>query len=864
MVMRFRPLWTAAVVSVAVSFLWAAPKQAYAPHELLVRFKSPLSTSEQVISAASFSSLPGDAARTLRAVGAIQAIPLQAVPKPGLSSLSAASVNAFEPLTRTYRVTLPPDIDIAAAQARLASDPAVELAEPNNVMHFSVAPNDTSYTSQWGLNNIGQSGSQDFFDPATGVAGADVDAELAWNATTGSSSMIVAIIDSGIDMTHPDLAANISTNPQPRDFADGDTDPSDDCGPEQGHGTHVAGIIGAIGNNGVGVAGLNWNVKLLPLKVAKSDGTCTILTSDIVSAINYAAGQGAKVINMSLGGPDSASLHTACDAAKVAGVVLVAAAGNDGTSSTTNAYPGAYPSVIGVAATNRRDQRASFSNFGSWVSMAAPGVAILSTWERSSGVSYQYESGTSMASPMVAGIAALVRSEYPSLDPDQVKTRLAASCEDIGDTQIGAGRINAARALLDLTSISPIVANAGNTTAFTIQGLAFQSGMTVKLIRPGTTVNATNLNVAAQNQATCDFNVPSASTGIYDAEIVIGQTVVTLPNAVTIVGLDVTSMSPSFAPTGTTVSGAAIGGHNFGNSISFSLQKSGQTSIPASNLVINSPTSAAADFDLTGAAGGRWDLVVTSGSFTNSLSKAFAVTTALYQVVTPSVASASQFTFSTTPGNIILNWPANATSSPINIDVDMAPTLPPVDPNVDPYKATGIGVDLQQVGFTPTFPVSYTLTLPFTIASVPDPSKLDALTIAYFNTRTNRWEPIKNVTVDVAAHTVTGSANHFSAFQIVQHIPSNNLDKVVAYPNPFRPDRGHDRIVFDFLEAGSSVKIFDVTGQLVRELHDDDGDGRIDWIGVTNSDGEKIASGIYYYLATSGGSTKKGRLAVVR
>src|SRR5581483_9710233 len=281
--------------------------------------------------------------------------------------------------------------------------------------------------------------------------------------------------------------------------------------------------------------------------------SCTILTSDIVTAINYAAGAGAKVINMSLGGPDSASLHTACDAAKTAGVVVVAAAGNDGTSNTTNAYPGAYPSVIGVAATNRRDQRASFSNFGSWVSMAAPGVAVLSTWPHLTGVSYQYESGTSMASPMVAGIAALVRTVFPSLTPDQVQSRLAASCEDIGDTQIGAGRVNAALALLDITSISPIVANAGNNTSFTVHGIAFQNGMTIRLVNPNASVDATNVSVSAQNTATCDFDVPVQSTGVYDAEIIIGRTIVTLPNAVTVLGLDVASISPTFAPTNTTV-----------------------------------------------------------------------------------------------------------------------------------------------------------------------------------------------------------------------------------------------------------------------------------------------------------------------
>lgn len=852
----------------------------YAPSEVLVRFRLSVAASSMAMGAASVGTLPRSAADALQSVGALQIRPLGVVSS-HVAGLSAASLNGFEPLSRTYRVSLPPGADVQAAIQRLQANAAVEIAEPNARMSFSRVPNDPIYSEQWAFKNTGQVGAKDAYDPATGLAGHDMDSELAWDATTGNASVIVAVIDSGIDYSHPDLATNVWTNlgeipgnhidddnngfvddVRGWDFASWDNNPADDCGSPslgEGHGTHVSGIIAAVGNNGTGVSGNAWTAKVMPLKVAATG--CDLFTSDVVNAIQYATNQGAKVINMSLGGGDTVAFHTAVDAAKAAGVTVVAAAGNQGDS--TPIYPAAYPSVIGVAATDRRDSRASFSAFGSWVSLAAPGVAIRSTYPTADG-SYAYLSGTSMASPMVAGVAALVLSQYPGLTPDQVKARLTNSCEDVSATNVGAGRINAARALLNLATVSPLITTAGINTTFTLTGTAFESGMSVRLSRAGSTsISATSVVVANHQSATCQFNIPYTSSGTWNVEVVAGKTVVTASATIFVEGIELTGAAPSVWP-GTGMAGPIIlSGRNFGSNLSAYIRHAGQQ-ITASSITVLTSTSAQVSFDVTGAAGGRWDVVISSSGAESVLSRGLAVTTGLYQVVSPPVSSASQYLVSVPQGSIQLDWPASASASPVNIDIDAAPTFPTLERSRDPYVATGIGVALEVVGGQSLFDRSFRLTIPYRSIDLQDARNEEALTLAYYNTTTRRWQPISDVTVNEGVRAVSGSAAHFSYFQLVQHVPENNLDKVIAYPSPFRPDLGHDRIIFDFLTAGARVKIFDLAGHLVTELSDDDGDGRIDWVGVTNQSGEKIASGVYYYVATAGRSTRTGRLAVVR
>ncbi len=296
----------------------------------------------------------------------------------------------------------------------------VEFAEPDYIATAFLVPNDPGYANQWALPKI--------------------QAPQAWDLTTGSSAVRIAILDTGIDQDHEDLKAKIVAN---RNFTTSKT--VDD---RYGHGTHVAGIAAAITHNGRGVAGVGFNTSLMNVKVLGDNGSGQY--SWIANGIIWAADNGAHVINMSLGGSSTSStLESAVKYAWNKGVVLVAAAGNNNTSSPS--YPAYYAECIAVAATDQNDAKASFSNYGSWVDIAAPGVSIYSTLpnhpNRIGVRNYGSLSGTSMAAPHVAGVAALVKARYPSWTHSQIRDRLLASVDPTTGFSPALGRINAYEAV---------------------------------------------------------------------------------------------------------------------------------------------------------------------------------------------------------------------------------------------------------------------------------------------------------------------------------------------------------------------------------------------------------------------------------
>jgi subtilisin family serine protease len=354
--------------------------------------------------------------------------------------------------------------DVDAAIATLSKDPRVRYAEPNSVITIDSLPNDPSFGNTWGLNNTGQTIN---FSP--GTPDADIDAPEAWNVTTGSANVTVAVIDTGVDWTHPDLSSQIWINPGENcsgcrndgidndhngfvddwhgwDFANNDNNPTDD----HGHGTHVAGTIGAAGNNGIGVAGVNWNVRIMPVKFLNAQGSGT--DANAVSAVLYAAQNGANVMNNSWA--DDVYSQALADAISVAdqhNSLFVAAAGNDASDNDSSpTYPASYemPNVVAVAATDNTDNLAYFSNIGRRsVDLGAPGVDIYSTWP---GGAYQYLSGTSMATPHVAGAAALAKAAFPSASAVGLKALLLGSVDPkpaLANTTSSGGRLNVGNAV---------------------------------------------------------------------------------------------------------------------------------------------------------------------------------------------------------------------------------------------------------------------------------------------------------------------------------------------------------------------------------------------------------------------------------
>ena len=329
----------------------------------------------------------------------------------------------------------------AHAIQALRRDGRVRYAEPNFLLRASAhsgTPDDPAFHELWGLENFGQT-----VNGIPGTADADIDATEAWEVTTGDPGVVVAVIDTGIDYSHPDLAASIWLNPGETcagcrtdrvdndgngfvddvrgwDFANEDADPFDD----HGHGTHVAGTIGARGNNGIGVAGVNWAVRLMPLKFLGADGSGT--SADAIRALLYAVDEGAVVSNNSYGGDGfSQAFADAIAYADAHGSLFVAAAGNSlSNNDVTPTYPASFdfPNVITVAATDGADRKAWFSNYGRQsVELGAPGDNIYSTVP---GSRYDYLSGTSMASPHVAGAAALAKAAFPAASDVGIKALL--------------------------------------------------------------------------------------------------------------------------------------------------------------------------------------------------------------------------------------------------------------------------------------------------------------------------------------------------------------------------------------------------------------------------------------------------------
>lgn len=353
------------------------------------------------------------------------ASPLQA--EALIRSTGARPLEQLKPLL-VYRVGVAAD-DAGRVIAVLRQHPdLVRAAEPEGEQQAEVVPNDPLYRAfQWNLRRIG--------------------AEQAWDLRPSATDVIVGVLDTGVDLSHPDLRANLLVD-QGYDFLDDTPNPQDD----ESHGTAVAGIIGALGNNQQGVTGIAWHVKLLPIKALNAQGRGP--DSAMVKAILYAADTGARVINISsTGARYSAALETAVEYAQDKGALVVAAAGNTGDADNAVNYPAAFDGVLAVAAIDDHDQLASFSQRQPYVALAAPGVDVASTaWAGAGRGAYASQSGTSIAAPHVSGAAALLWALRPDLSAGDIANALRTSADHIAspDAGYGSGILNVARAVASL------------------------------------------------------------------------------------------------------------------------------------------------------------------------------------------------------------------------------------------------------------------------------------------------------------------------------------------------------------------------------------------------------------------------------
>jgi hypothetical protein len=361
-------------------------------------------------------------------------------------------------LSRIIIINYSSDVDPFYLSSKISGSFEIEWAEPKFVYELDYTPNDPSYSSQYALSKIS--------------------AALAWDINKGDTSVVIGIVDTGVDWDHPDLAANIWTNWNeiPNNGIDDDnngyiddirgwdfgglsgTPDNNPMEDQPDHGTHVAGIASAVTDNGIGVASIGFNCKLMPVKTTRNDsrGSNGPYVIYGYEGIVYAADNGAKVINCSWGGTGFSLLgQETINYATAQGSLVVAAAGN--SNSTNNHYPSSYKGVLSVVSTTSTDTKSSFSNYGYTVDVSAPGSSIYNTWQNDT---YATLSGTSMASPLTAGLAALVFSQFPSYNAEQVGEQIRVNCDDIYNVNpsfqylLGSGRINAFKSLNSTNSKS--------------------------------------------------------------------------------------------------------------------------------------------------------------------------------------------------------------------------------------------------------------------------------------------------------------------------------------------------------------------------------------------------------------------------
>ncbi|HVF52628.1 MAG TPA: S8 family serine peptidase [Actinomycetota bacterium] len=344
-----------------------------------------------------------------------------------IHELTGATVTAAIPEISVERVTASP-----AAQSIYLARPEVHWVEPEFDVRILDAPSDPLLHLQWTFDKL--------------------NVRKGWRHEAGvNNPVVVAVADTGIDQTHPDLGGRLQPGINFYDLQ------AEEARDNHGHGTHIAGVIAANSDNQLGITGMSWGAKVMPLKVCDKKGGCDGV--QIAAAIVYAAVSGAKVVNLSLGGAGTecpALFQVAGTFARERGVVLVAASGNSGDGDNPIIYPAACEGFFGVGATDVNDDIAEFSSYGSWVDVSAPGVAVMSTLppqlsRKQLIPGYGLASGTSMAAPHVAALAALLFSQHPEWTPDEVETRIEESSVDLGpagrDDRFGAGRIDVGRAL---------------------------------------------------------------------------------------------------------------------------------------------------------------------------------------------------------------------------------------------------------------------------------------------------------------------------------------------------------------------------------------------------------------------------------
>ena len=588
---------------------------------------------------------PGAAANVMR--GYILVQPKAGLPRAAFNSVLAShgahAVGRLDPLD-VYIVTLPPTASEQAVAHALSGHPHIKFAEPDAIVRADFVPNDTYYTSEWHLQTIG--------------------APTAWNMATGSG-VTVAILDSGIDGTHPDLATQLVPGWNMYDNNSNTTD-------VYGHGTKVAGVVAAAGNNAMGVAGAAFNARLMPIRVTDASGNASI--SALANGLTYAADHGARVANMSFTVQSYSTIISAAQYFMNKGGVVMNSAGNYGTLDSTPASG----ALVSVSGTDSSDSIASWSSYGPYVDVSAPGVSI---WTTTVGGGYGAVSGTSFASPLTAGVAALVLSANRNLAPTQVISLLESTATGLGtsgyDYYYGYGRVNAAQAVAaalqgvptDTQPPSVSISSPGGGSVSGIVGISVSANDNVGVTRVDLLVNGALL----ATDTTSPFSFSWDSTALVGSGVALvaraydaaGNSATSNPVTVSVAGaasVDTTPPTVSIAsPTGGSVSGV----------ITVTTSAADNVGVTRVDLFVNGARAAS---DTSGPFNFSWDSTSLAGSNANLVAVAYdaAGNSATSPTVTISVAGSSGLAGSdTTPPSVAITSPANGSqvSGMINVGV---------------------------------------------------------------------------------------------------------------------------------------------------------------------------------------------------
>jgi thermitase len=719
------------------------------------------------------------------------------------------------------------NVPVAKLLEQYQNDPTVEYAEPNFIVRaFVTTPNDTDYALQWALPQI--------------------HADDAWDITRGSAEAIIAIIDSGIDKTHTDLSGKQTADSW--DYVDGDADPDD----AYGHGTHVSGIAGANTNNATGVAGVSWGSKLMNLRVLDAAGSGS--TADMNAAIIRAADNGAKVINLSLGSPSySINGQNAVNYAYGKGCIIFAAAGND--YNTTINYPAGYDNVIGVAAVTKTDTHSTYSNYNSTVDLCAPGGANLGgandIYSTKRINTYGYMAGTSMATPFVSGLAALVRSVHPDWSPAAVYQWLIDASDELGvagrDDYFGYGRINARRATLpvehDPPKLTLIRPNGGELflsgSTETISWIATDEGGGIPYhgisIYCSTDEGATfPLTIAndISNSGSYNWLVPTMEPSHALVKIVAKDLfdntsieVSARSFIITRYALPAPTVKPLPSPTNVTV-----------------VTLEGTMTSEATVVLVN---DSAAGVTLPTATTWAKTVALVDGTNMFRIRVRNSLGAESAETILTITAEAVTFSDSATGSSIVFPVGSSTTTPSVSASVYSNPA------GLGPYPVSTslVGNAINFTSNVTTFSLPITITLRITGGGSVNPKAY------YWDPAAGAWNGTGLTVTAKTGNSVSFQSTHLSIFGIFD--VSGALSAVNIYPNPC----SSGSVNFSGLSGSETINIYNLTGDTVISQNVG---GANNWVwNAVNQSGGTVSRGIYYYVITQGTNRRAGKIAIL-